>query len=497
MSIELYNKIYKFLITAEDKKINAISVVYLGMKEDRWIEQNELRTVVNRAVDSASNRYMEDSERQLGIFQILLQFDNAFEGVYGLYDMGAIKTDKEQLFTSDYTCHQIRKNISEVKRKFGKDTLPLYQHLYSGVNKISVQELTWKDSLANQIIRDNSDLIQKLSGNLKKTFMNLSSLPYKLSHTKEWKESKDKLEEITLKILETLRSVWRNPAFHSKFVGTINEGTYVNNIIVPLINAYLSNNHFGESAFITTFEQQSIASTNKRGDERYTCQLSQGQISFDDIYNGRVGRRPNIMFISKEDDKYYELIYAECSKIICMKQKEEDDDIKLWRTCNDGLYWAQKSHRLKKEQFGIIGIQIAGCRLSLNVLIRNEFEVHRYYKLHETEILIRYSNDPSILADFIYTLLLFRNTLIVNMSLLRCTHDRRSNRNLDKEQISKLVAENDKLKWENAEFLAKKTEFIARIAELKRSAKENVENANLKDAELNARISNLELYLDK
>jgi len=81
---------------------------------------------------------------------------------------------------------------------------------------------------------------------------NLSSLPYDLSHAKDWKESDDKLEEVTLKILETLRYVWCNPAFRSEFVGTMNEGTYVNNIIVPLINACLFNNQFGESAFITT-----------------------------------------------------------------------------------------------------------------------------------------------------------------------------------------------------------------------------------------------------
>ncbi|RHZ45684.1 hypothetical protein Glove_661g3 [Diversispora epigaea] len=246
---------------------------------------------------------------------------------------------------------------------------------------------------------------------------NLSSLPYDLSHAKDWKESDDKLEEVTLKILETLRYVWCNPAFRSEFVGTMNEGTYVNNIIVSLINACLFNNQFGESAFITTFERQSVASADRRGD-------------------GKVGRRPDIMFISKEDDKYYELMYAECSRIICTKQKEEDDDIKLWRECNDGLFWTQKSRRLEKEQFGIIGIQVAGCRLSLNVLIRDELEIHQYYKIHETEIPIRYSNDPSILADFIYTLLLFRNTLIVNMSLLHSVHDRRSNRNLDSSTVT-------------------------------------------------------------
>ncbi|RHZ81110.1 hypothetical protein Glove_123g73 [Diversispora epigaea] len=286
---------------------------------------------------------------------------------------GAIKTDKEAPLGSD----QIENNTNKLKNKLRKESTPLYQHLYSGVNEISVQELAWKDPLANQIIRDNSNLVQGLPGNLKKVFMFTI-------HTNDWKESEDKLEEITLKILETLESVWRNPTFCSEFIATMNE---------------------------------EYSKCYRKGD-------------------GRVGRRPDIMFISKEDNKYYELMYAECSRIICTKQKEEDDDIKLWRECNDGLYWAQKSRRLKKEQFGIIGIQVAGCRLSLNVLIRDELEVHRYYKLHETEIPIRYSNDPSILADFIYTLLLFRNILIVNMSLLRCAHDRRSNRNLDNSTVT-------------------------------------------------------------
>ncbi|CAJ0764952.1 10981_t:CDS:2, partial [Entrophospora sp. SA101] len=90
--------IHGFLTTAEEKKINAISIVYIGMKEDRWIEKNELKTIVERAVTSATNAFTEGSP---------WQFDNAFEGVCGLYDMGAIKTDKEQPLSSD----QIEKNI--------------------------------------------------------------------------------------------------------------------------------------------------------------------------------------------------------------------------------------------------------------------------------------------------------------------------------------------------------------------------------------------------
>jgi len=69
----MYNKIYEFLTTAEERQINATSVIYLGMKENRWIPQTELKTVVERAVSSASNVFMEGSSRQLRVFRILPQ----------------------------------------------------------------------------------------------------------------------------------------------------------------------------------------------------------------------------------------------------------------------------------------------------------------------------------------------------------------------------------------------------------------------------------------
>jgi len=73
MSTDLYNNIYEFLTTAEEHQINATSVIYLGMKEDRWIPQNELRSIIDRVVASASNVYMDTSSRQLRILRILPQ----------------------------------------------------------------------------------------------------------------------------------------------------------------------------------------------------------------------------------------------------------------------------------------------------------------------------------------------------------------------------------------------------------------------------------------
>jgi len=58
-------------------------------------------------------------------------------------------------------------------------------------------------------------------------------------------------------------------------------------------------------------------------------------------------------------------------------------------------------------------------------------EVHRYYRLCESIIPLRYSHKPYILAEFIKTLLVLRNILIVKMFILRGTPLRRSSRNLE------------------------------------------------------------------
>ncbi|CAG8454021.1 15016_t:CDS:2 [Acaulospora colombiana] len=81
--------------------------------------------------------------------------------------MGAIKTNKESPRGSD----QIEKNIIELEEKLRKDTTPLCQHLYSAVNTLSIQKLTWKDPRASQIISDDSKLVEQLPKNLKKAFM--------------------------------------------------------------------------------------------------------------------------------------------------------------------------------------------------------------------------------------------------------------------------------------------------------------------------------------
>ena len=81
------------------------------------------------------------------------------------------------------------------------------------------------------------------------------------------------------------------------------------------------------------------------------------------------------------------------------------------------MYWVYKGQRPEKDEFGVIGLQVAGSMLRLTVLIKDEANVDRYYHLHESKVPVQKS-EPAVVAEFIETLLILRNILIVNMSLL-------------------------------------------------------------------------------
>ena len=152
------------------------------------------------------------------------------------------------------------------------------------------------------------------------------------------------------------------------------------------------------SSFISTSERQSIASADRKG-------------------KGQMGRRPDIMFVLKYLEVFFELLYVKCSRLYCTQQKKKDDEIKLWRETNDGMYYVRKVLKPDKDQFGVVGVQVAGNMLHLNVLIRDRANVHRYYHLQSAKIPVQLS-DANVVAKFIETLLLLRNILITNVSLL-------------------------------------------------------------------------------
>ena len=66
------------------------------------------------------------------------------------------------------------------------------------------------------------------------------------------------------------------------------------------------------------------------------------------------------MYLFKYEDKFFELLFGESSRLVCTKNKINEDKVKLMRETNDGMALVLKKCQPEKEKFSIIGIQIAG-----------------------------------------------------------------------------------------------------------------------------------------
>ncbi|CAG8448049.1 9026_t:CDS:2 [Ambispora leptoticha] len=424
MSTTVFNRILDFMKDEPVKHITAGSVIYKGTEEDQTISKDELLKLTINAIRSMKNIAGEDSERFRKISNIPLEFECAYETICSLRDIKALKTS-EQVPLDDDT---IKKNIRSLQGRLLSDSSPLSVELYQNVKNIPITNLTWEDPLASRVISDDSIVVKKLSAKQYQNFMKparnmATTLPdsiqnkchefvsgfseeytddlcIKLMHNGKWKESDETLIGVTQDILDVVADVWMNPAFGPELMKTQSEGTYVTDVIIPSIRASLKGLPHRQSAFISTAERQSIASADRKGD-------------------GYFGKRPDFMYLQKREGKIFELVFGECSRLLCSDIKKREDEVKLWRETNDGMFWVRQGCKPEKDQFGIVGIQVAGTEIQLNVLIRDNLDIHRYYHLKKTQIPIQWS-DPTLstLPEFVELLLNLRNILVVNLSLL-------------------------------------------------------------------------------
>ncbi|CAG8635826.1 8552_t:CDS:2, partial [Paraglomus occultum] len=402
----LYDSTCDFLRVALPEHITAFSVVYHAMNE---LQKESLRQIFHQAITAVMPSYKAGSEKYQKLQGLPLKFDDAFEGMCSLRDF-EVTREEEELSTET-----IENNLRLLKGTLKKARL----------GRIKSSELLWRNPFASQVLSSEMMEVKQLSEEDYESFMEPAknmeaSLPHsieracdifltnyndgsteippqKLSY-KNWRESEEVLRDIAVRILDTLGGIWKHPAFSPKFAKTQSEGTYVADIIVPIIRATLKDLPIGKSAYVSTAERQSVASKDRRGEK---------------------GKRPDIMFIAKHMDRIYELMFAECSRIICSGTKEDEDRVKLWRELNDGLYWTNRGCKLEeKNEFGILGFQIAGQNFKLYVLIRDHENISRLFLLRSVKIPIQYTNDRRFIFEFIEALLLMRRILIVDLSLL-------------------------------------------------------------------------------
>ncbi|KAF0413849.1 hypothetical protein F8M41_007712 [Gigaspora margarita] len=417
MSDTMFDIVYNFLITYPIDYIAPFSVINEAMEYDPSIQQEELREVVTRAVNESADTYFEDMEALERLNRICTQFNDAFE------EVRSVNNVQEAKLKSNLNKQNIAENIDDLKKKLERSSSDHAFELLERLNSLPIKDLKWNDPLASQVISDKSKLVQNLDETSKKSFMepfnkmqvrvpsnirnictnfvksfhddDMESLPRKLSHDNSWKENKTTLANVVKDILGSLNSIWMNPAFYAEFARDQSEGTYVTDVIVSLICATLNQLPIKKYAFLSSAERQSLASADRRGR----------------------GKQPDIMFLEMCCEKIYELMYIECSRLICTDRKKKDDEVKLWREMNDGMRYVYKSCRPVRNEFGILGIQVAGDMMHLNILIKDDDDIHRLFHLRSVKIPARPCNEEDVL-QFVEALLLLRNIMIVNISLL-------------------------------------------------------------------------------
>ncbi|CAG8479388.1 11168_t:CDS:2, partial [Acaulospora morrowiae] len=314
MSTTIFNRILDFMKDEPVKHITAGSVIYKGTEEDQTISKDELLKLTIDAIRSMKNIAGEDSERFKKISNIPLEPTSTsynFERSEGCFDSVELGLDRlSSLWRPNKDGNFTIFLIARVNRS------TWYQGV-EDVEKLSPKQYQNFMKPARNMATTLTDSIQDKCHEFVSRFSEkyTDDLYIKLMHNGKWKESDETLIGVTQDILDVVADVWMNPAFGPELMKTQSEGTYVTDVIIPSIRASLKGLPYRQSAFISTAERQSIASADRKGD-------------------GYFGKRPDFMYLQKREGKIFELVFG------C---KPEED------------------------QFGIVGIQVAGTEIQLNV----------------------------------------------------------------------------------------------------------------------------------
>jgi hypothetical protein len=186
--------------------------------------------------------------------------------------------------------------------------------------------------------------------------------------------------------------IWNNSAFttsesHSKQ----SEGTYITDAMVSLLWASLGDLPSGHTC-LSTAKRQSLANKTRKNAG---------------VNKERIGKKPDIMVLDQYVNKIIELIYVECSHIVCSTTKKENDEVKLWRETLNGASFVNIAYKLTNNQFRIIGIQVVGTTIYLNVLMNDAYKIPRYFHFDHADIPLD-SSTPKHVKPLVRLLLTLR-----------------------------------------------------------------------------------------
>ncbi|GBB90726.1 hypothetical protein RclHR1_17790005 [Rhizophagus clarus] len=148
----------------------------------------------------------------------------------------------------------------------------------------------------------------------------------------KWLNSSERLQEMARRVLESLFKVWKSPKYeaYTKKKKLVNEGSYVCEVLAPLINIVMSELPGNPAVWDIWGEEGSSASTIRKGSRKYAW-------------------KPDYMTVVQlEKGAELEIVYLETGRPDSSQDKRQRDHKKLIRFSKDSIDTTRKISKLKR-----------------------------------------------------------------------------------------------------------------------------------------------------
>nr|CAG8557552.1 9295_t:CDS:2 [Entrophospora candida] len=407
---KVIDRVEAFAVRTPLSLLNATSLVFTAVGNGPLGTKRNVEDIIQTAINVALVK-INDDKRKLHLHKISKKIGDGYDSIFSLRELGALCKDDENFEERSQT--EIRRNIDQLLENLTKpptdENTELNFRLANNLRNTNINTLKWEDPLSSQIISDNSIIFNTLPDHYKQQFLELATrmkppIPTAVEGECYLFADAYQVEETSETEDWTVREIWKNPVYRDlqkDIQKDLNENGYLTDVVMPLIRAALKKIPHYKCIRVTTSEKESKSSKARR--------LTQG--------SGKIGKKPDAMCIATINGFEFEIMFLEGSRLITGNNKFHDDDVKLWREGNDGMWHINNACKPKRNDFAVINIQVFKNEMALNVLVKDINGIGRYYHLDKATIPLVKSGGSSIL-QIVRLLLTLRNIIIVDVSLL-------------------------------------------------------------------------------
>ncbi|CAG8755579.1 15406_t:CDS:2, partial [Racocetra persica] len=365
-------------------------------------------------------------------FKLLLQDNNKMHFVWNelksLVDANILHNKfKEQ---TDWKKKALS-NIGTIKEKIKDENTSTHERLFAKLCKVDIEGLTCDDPLYISVIDLGSDkyklfesdydvlvgqkagiirlnkdaLIKNVCANFvikreeAQRLYKFVLAPTELVMHDQWVEQNHDRERVAKGITDVLLQEIKTDILRRVDKGL--ENTLVGSI-ARLIDATMYRLPIGCEIEVTRGERQSIASKNRKVKQS----------------DGARGDKPDLMIRAFLRQKWNEVVYFESGRWSSTDKKKQDDHNKLAQLCLDGYKEIKKKcvKQLLHERYIAFGVNIAGEYIVIHGLVW-EKDVRYYLPIARAKIPFNNESTEEV-EEFIHSLMVLRNGLIVNLQNL-------------------------------------------------------------------------------